>query len=72
MRQLLFNIALLLVVVGALNWGLHTMNINLVEMLGMGNKMVENVVYYAVAIAGLYLAYDVVMNKDKFDLALKA
>lgn len=59
MRKFLFNLALLLVVVGALNWALTVHELNVVKMAAMGNVMVENGVYYAVAVAALYLAYEV-------------
>jgi len=46
-------IALILVIVGGINWGLAPFGINLVESLG--NEMVVNIVYYLVGLAAIYL-----------------
>lgn len=74
MRQYLFYLALILVVVGAVNWALSAHEMNLVALASGGNKMVENGVYYAVAVAGLYLVYEIyVMREDlKASLAKKS
>jgi len=71
MRAFLFYLALLLVVVGAVNWALTAHDMNLVAMVAGGNKMIENGVYYAVAVAGLYLAYDIYRMKDDVKIALE-
>jgi len=50
--------ALVLANIGAINWGLATMNFNLVEkLLGVGTT--TNVVYYLVALCGLFGLYKV-------------
>lgn len=51
-------LAQVLLIAGALNWGLNTYNgMDLVKMASMGNLMVEQGIKYAVALAGLYAAY---------------
>jgi uncharacterized membrane protein YuzA (DUF378 family) len=65
MRQNLFYVALILVLVGALNWTAHAFNMNLVAKVG--NADVEKGVYIAVGVAALYIAYDVVMNMEAFN-----
>ena len=55
--------ALVLVVIGALNWGLVGLggligsNLNLVNAVLGGVPTVENVVYLLVGLAGLYMVY---------------
>lgn len=55
--KMLYTIALVLVLVGALNWGLVALNkdYNVVEMT-VGNDIAVYV-YYVVAAAALYVAY---------------
>lgn len=55
--KMLYTIALVLVLVGALNWGLVTLNkdYNVVEMT-VGSDIAVYV-YYVVAAAALYVAY---------------
>lgn len=49
----------LLVVVGALNWGLvGLLNLNVVNMLLGSMPVVEQVVYVLVGVAGLWLLWD--------------
>jgi len=51
----LSTVALVLVVVGAVNWGLvGLLNLNLVEML-FGMSMVTKVVYLLVGVSGVYV-----------------
>jgi uncharacterized protein len=50
-------VAWVLVIVGALNWGLVAMNMNLVSML-VGGTFLEGIVYALVGLSGLYLAYE--------------
>lgn len=45
-----------LVLVGALNWGLTALGFNLVNLLFGTMPMVENVVYYVVALSAVYQA----------------
>ena len=51
------NIAFWLLVVGGLNWGLVTLNVNLVELIFGSLPMVANIVYGLVGIAGVYSLY---------------
>jgi uncharacterized membrane protein YuzA (DUF378 family) len=55
-------VAWVLVVVGALNWGLVAFNFNLVEML-FGTSMLTTWVYGLVGLAGLYFVWTA-MNKS--------
>jgi len=56
----------LLVVVGALNWGLWgLLNLNVVEMLLGGLPTVVRVVYILVGVAGLWLLYDWYVKMSK-------
>lgn len=51
-------LAQILLIAGALNWGLNAYNgMDLVKMASMENPMVELGLKYAVALAGLYAAY---------------
>ena len=50
-------IALVLVIVGGLNWGLYAFGYNLVEMLLGSIPILEQVVYILVALAAVYLIY---------------
>lgn len=53
------QLATLLVIVGALNWGLvGLLNINLVNALFGAWPAVEKVVYVLVGVSGLWLLYD--------------
>jgi len=56
-QQIVYLVALVLVIVGALNWGVVAVNkdMNLVEMsVGADNAPY---VYYIVAVAALYVAF---------------
>lgn len=57
-------VAVVLVVVGALNWGLYAFGFNLVEMLLGSFAVVEKAVYVLVAVAGLLVAYDAFQKKS--------
>jgi uncharacterized membrane protein YuzA (DUF378 family) len=55
-------IVVILVIIGALNWGLVALGYNLVEaILGVGNA--TKVVYGLVGIAGLYKVYKLAVKK---------
>lgn len=59
-------VATLLVVVGALNWGLvGLLNMNLVNSLLGAWPTVERVVYILVGVSGLWLLYDWWMGMSK-------
>ena len=53
---LLDILAIVLVVVGGLNWGLYAFGYNLVSMLLGWMPMLEKAVYVLVALAAIYLA----------------
>lgn len=53
-------IALVLVIIGAINWGLEAVGYNLVELLFSSWPIVVSVIYWLVAIAGLYTIYYVI------------
>jgi len=46
--------ALILTIIGGLNWGLNPMGINLVTMI-LGEGMWANIVYYLVGLSAVYL-----------------
>lgn len=48
-------IAWWLVIIGALNWGLVALNMNLVMMIFGSWPMVETIVYALVGLSGIYL-----------------
>jgi len=54
--ELLDMLAIVLVIVGGLNWGLYAMGYNLVNMLLGWMPILENAVYVLVALAAIYLA----------------
>lgn len=64
-------ISLVLVIVGALNWGLHAFDLNVVEsldnlasgLLGQGN--LSKIVYILVAVAGIVVAVQMGRKKIK-------
>ena len=53
----LSELARVLVVVGAINWGLDALGWNLVEML-LGVGMLTTWVYYLVGAAGVWVAWE--------------
>lgn len=57
-EKVLCTVALVLVIVGALNWGAHAAGQNLVTHLAnlVGSSTVETVVYTLVAVAGVVVA----------------
>ena len=50
-EEIIYVISTLLVIVGALNWGAYALGHNLVEKIG--NKNVQNAIYYLIAISGV-------------------
>lgn len=56
MSNVLYGIALTLVVIGSINWGAYAMKFNLVEKLLGGIPYAEKAVYFLVALCGLYVA----------------
>lgn len=58
-------VAYLLVVVGALNWGLDAAGYNLVAMtVGTVSEMAATAVYGLVGVSGLYVGYDRYLNPE--------
>jgi uncharacterized protein len=58
------TVSLVLVLVGALNWGLvGLLNINLVEALFGAWPALTQIVYILVGLAGLYAAWTMVVKK---------
>jgi len=51
------NIALVLLLVGGLNWGLSLFNVNLVTMLFGSIKLLPEIVYGLVGASALYTAW---------------
>ena len=49
-------LAIVLVIVGGLNWGLYALGYNLVSILLGWMPILEKVVYVVVALAAIYLA----------------
>ncbi len=49
-------LAIVLVIVGGLNWGLYAFGYNLVEILLGWMPILERLVYVVVALAAIYLA----------------
>jgi|688.fasta_scaffold68774_4 uncharacterized membrane protein YuzA (DUF378 family) len=56
-QQTIYLIACILAAIGAINWGLSVHGINLVATVSMGSTLAEKIIYYIVALAGLYLLY---------------
>jgi uncharacterized membrane protein YuzA (DUF378 family) len=54
-----------LVIVGALNWGAYALGHNLVEKLG--NKNIQNSIYYLIAISGIVSLVFLIKNKGLKD-----
>lgn len=50
-------IALILVTVGAVNWGLVAFGFNLVEFIVFGIEILAKIIYGLVGLAGLYSLY---------------
>lgn len=62
-KGILYSIAMLLVIIGGINWGLVGLggfiggNWNLVDMIFGANSMLANFVYLLVGLSGLYAIY---------------
>lgn len=57
------TLALILLIVGGLNWGLVALGYNLVEAITAGYTPAENAIYAIVGIAALYLILSVVLAR---------
>lgn len=64
--KLLDIIALVLLVVGGLNWGLVAFGTNLVEAIFGSIPWLVSAVYLLVALSAIYVAVMVVKMKDKY------
>lgn len=63
MMVILKWVAVILIIVGALNWGLvGAFHVNAVEML-FGAGMITRVIYIAVGLAGLYKIFMIATKK---------
>ena len=61
-------IALLITIVGALNWLLIGIcGFNLVSWLTMGSEIAQRIVYILVGIAGAWLIYFIIRRKGRVD-----
>ncbi|MDK2826658.1 MAG: uncharacterized protein PWQ63_618 [Methanolobus sp.] len=58
-------IAMVLVIIGGLNWGLFgiSANLNLVDMI-FGYSIIARIVYILVGLSALYMIYFAVQNKE--------
>jgi uncharacterized membrane protein YuzA (DUF378 family) len=56
--KLLHIVTFLLVVVGAINWGLTALNYNVVHMILGSWPQVEMIVYLLVGVSGVYVVFD--------------
>ncbi|MBU0706479.1 DUF378 domain-containing protein [Patescibacteria group bacterium] len=65
----LYTLAMILVVVGAINWGLIGLggflgsNLNVVNMLVGSLPTVESIVYLLVGVSGLWVGYEQLSKK---------
>lgn len=56
-------IALILVIIGALNWGLAVFGVNLVVLIFGGVPVVEKIIYALIGLSGIYLIFGL---RDEF------
>jgi len=63
-KKVLDIVALALVIVGGLNWGLTAFSMNLVDMLFGVGSMISMVIYVLVALAALY-TITILLEKTK-------
>ena len=61
-------IALIITIVGALNWLLIGIcGFNLVSWLTMGNEIAQRIIYILVGVAGAWLVYFIARKKGRVD-----
>ena len=60
-EEIIYVTTTLLVIVGALNWGAYALGHNLVGKLG--NKNIQNAIYYLIAISGIVSLVLLIRNK---------
>jgi uncharacterized protein len=63
-KKILDIVALVLVIVGGLNWGLTAFSMNLVDMLFGAGSTISMVIYILVALAALY-TITILLEKTK-------
>ncbi len=63
--NILTYVALVLLIIGGLNWGLTAFDMNLVEKLG--SHMVSKIVYVLVALSAVFVAIQLVSKKVKVE-----
>ncbi|MBP2143149.1 uncharacterized membrane protein YuzA (DUF378 family) [Methanococcus voltae] len=52
------KLAIFLVIIGGLNWGLvGALNIDLVQIISLGNSLVARTIYILVGLSALYMIY---------------
>lgn len=74
MRRFLYYLSLLLVLIGSLNYASKAFGVDVLNnTLGKiaDGKLIKGV-YILIALAALYISYDIVKNREWFDLYLKA
>jgi uncharacterized membrane protein YuzA (DUF378 family) len=59
------QLATILISIGSINWALSLHNMNIVDMIP--SKQVKTIVYYLIAIAGIYLLVQMLLKKEKYD-----
>ncbi|MCF7812596.1 DUF378 domain-containing protein [Candidatus Gracilibacteria bacterium] len=57
------SVAYVLVIIGAINWGLTGLGFNLVEFLLGSMPTLEMIVYLLVGLSGLYVAFGLKVEK---------
>ena len=63
-KGVLDKIALVLVIIGAINWGLYGLfSLDLVALVFGGIQILATIVYILVAVSGLYLIKDLMAKK---------
>jgi uncharacterized protein len=63
-KKILDIVALVLVIVGGLNWGLTAFNMNLVDMLFGAGSTISMALYVIIALAALY-TITILLEKTK-------
>ncbi len=64
-------IAIILTVIGALNWGLvGAFNFNLVSWITFGNQIASTIIYIIVAISGLWLLAYLLCSKGQIGIKI--
>ena len=59
------QVATILISIGSINWGLSLHNMNLVDMIP--SKQIKTIIYYLIAIAGIYLLVQMLLKKENYN-----